>query len=138
MIAASAGPRLRWTAAAAALAVITALACSGEPPSDHTARLARAAKRGLPTDLRPELSSAWPHGTDCAAHMRDAHDPTVRLALASQTVYMESFTRGDSTFTQRWAEGEYTVTPAGRYGASPSANLRVDCSRGAAIAPPGA
>lgn len=136
MIAASIRRYIRWTAAAA-LAVVATLACSGAPSSDRTARLARAAARGLPTDLRPERGAAWPHGIDCAAHMHDAGDPTVRLTLESQSEHMETFTRGDSTFTQRWAEGEYTVTPAGRYGDKSSATLRVDCSRGAAIAPPG-
>lgn len=120
------------------LIVVATLACRGEPPTDHSTRLARAAARGLPTDLRPELESARPHGIDCAARMQDARDPSVHLELASQSVRTETFTRRDTTFTERWAEGEYTVIPAGRYGIKPGETLRVDCSRGAAIVPPGA
>jgi len=135
-MAAPALPR-RPLAAVAGLAVVATLGCQGErPPSDHDARLAWAAASGLPADLRPDWGPAGPRGIACAAHMRDARDSSVRLALATEQVYSDSTRRGDTTVVQRWTEGEYVVSPAGRYGGR--ATLRVDCSRGASIAPPGA
>ncbi len=125
--------------AVAALAAVAMFGCRGEgPPSDHAARLARAAALGLPTDLRPDWGPTGPRGIACPTWMRAASDSTVRLALAAQSAHAEFVGSGNRTRVRRWAEGEYVVTPAGRYRAAPDGTLRVDCSRGAAIAPPGA
>ena len=61
------------------------------------------------------------------------------LAAEDFLVLAQRVWPGDYSATQAAAalEGEYTVSPAGRYGAKPSETLRVDCSRGAAIAAPG-
>lgn len=126
-------------AALVAVATIGTLACRGDwPPTDHAARLARAAEAGLPTDLRPEWGLARPHGMACAAHMRDARDSVVQLVLIVQDVRSDTTRHGDTTLVHRWVEGEYAVTPAGRYAGLRRGPLRVDCSRGEAIAPPSA
>lgn len=119
-----------------ALAAAATLACAGErPTSDHAARLARAAQ-GFSGELRPDWGPAGPHGIACAPLMRDLRDSAVRLTLRTQDEHSDSSRRADTTTVERWAEGEYVVTPAGRYGGATT--LRVDCSRGAPIAPPGA
>lgn len=129
----------RLLTAIAMLAAVATLACGDKQPfPDHTARLARAAARGLPTHLLPDWGPTGPHGIACAARMRDARDSTVQLLLATQDVHTETTRRGDTTIVQRWAEGEYLVTPPGWYRDARGDTLRVDCSRGAAIAPPSA
>lgn len=99
-------------------------------PAVH--EIERSAELGLPVHLLPgdfgTPAYVPPRGT-YADILRDPKKPAVELRLTQQYMRRDRWETGDTTFTTRYAEGVYAVSPAAAYELEPGDLLRVNCGR---------